>query len=72
MAGPLGVLPAGPAVVTTEVEEDIDGSPPGRGVLPAGAAGGSGSGHHQSLKKTLMAGPMGGAVSRSDNGHQRN
>jgi hypothetical protein len=36
MAGPLGVLPAGPAAVTTEVEEDIDGSPPWKG----GAAGG--------------------------------
>jgi hypothetical protein len=40
MAGPLGVLPVGPVVATTEVEEDVDGGP------PEGAAGGSGSGCH--------------------------
>jgi hypothetical protein len=32
MVGPLGVLPAGPAVTTTEVEEDIDGGPLGGAV----------------------------------------
>jgi hypothetical protein len=43
MEGPLGVLLAGPAVGTTEVEEDINGGP-----LGGGAADGSGSGHHRS------------------------
>jgi hypothetical protein len=41
MAGPLGVLVAGMAAATTEVE-DVDGGPPG------GAGGRSGSGHHRS------------------------
>jgi hypothetical protein len=39
MAGPLGVLAAGPVAVTTKVE-DVDGGP--LGVLEAR----SGSGHH--------------------------
>jgi hypothetical protein len=30
MAGPLGVLPLGPATSTTEVEDDVDGRPLGR------------------------------------------
>jgi hypothetical protein len=34
MTAPLGVLPAGAAVATTEVVEDVDGGP--LGVLPAG------------------------------------
>jgi hypothetical protein len=42
MAGPLGVLPAGPAAATTEVKGDIDGGPLG------GAADKSDSGHHRS------------------------
>jgi hypothetical protein len=29
MVAPLGVLPVGPAVSTTEFEEDVDGGPPG-------------------------------------------
>jgi hypothetical protein len=41
MVGPLGVLPVGPAVFITEVEEDVDGEPPG------GVAGGSSSSHHR-------------------------
>jgi hypothetical protein len=41
MAVPLGVLPACPTAVTTEVE-DVDGRPLG------GAIGRSGSGHHRS------------------------
>jgi hypothetical protein len=40
MVGPLGVLSAGPAVATFEVEEEVDGGPLG------GAAGGSDSDHH--------------------------
>jgi hypothetical protein len=39
MAGPLGVLSAGPAAATTKFG-DVDGGPPG------GAIGRSGSGHH--------------------------
>jgi hypothetical protein len=35
MAGPLGMLPAGPTVNTTIVREDINGGP--LGVLPAGS-----------------------------------
>jgi hypothetical protein len=38
--GPLGVLPVDPTVVTTEVEEDVDGGPLGA------AAGGSSNNHH--------------------------
>jgi hypothetical protein len=37
MAGPYGVLLAGPAVTTTKVEEDVDGRPPW-GMLAAGLA----------------------------------
>jgi hypothetical protein len=37
MAGSWGALPVGPAMATTEVEEDNDGGPPG-GVLPVGPA----------------------------------
>jgi hypothetical protein len=40
MAGPLGALPMGPAVATTEVEEDVDGGP------PRGTASVSDSGQH--------------------------
>jgi hypothetical protein len=40
MAGPLGVLPAGLVASTTEVEDDVDGRPPGA------AVGGSDSVHH--------------------------
>jgi hypothetical protein len=29
MAGPMGVLPVGPAATTNKVEEDFDGGPPG-------------------------------------------
>jgi hypothetical protein len=36
----LGVLSVGSTASTTEIEEDIDGRPPG------GAAGGSGNVHH--------------------------
>jgi hypothetical protein len=60
MAGPLGVLAAGPAVATTDVE-DIDGGPP-RGCYQdfwqrpppmlktstVGPLGGAGSSHHRS------------------------
>jgi hypothetical protein len=37
-----GALPVGPTMSTTEVEEEIDGGPPG------GAVNGSGSVHHRS------------------------
>jgi hypothetical protein len=40
MAGPLGVLPVGSTVATTEFVDDVNGAPLG------GAASGSGSGHH--------------------------
>jgi hypothetical protein len=40
MVAPLGVLPVFLAVATTEVEEDVDGGPPG------GAASIPGSSHH--------------------------
>jgi hypothetical protein len=41
MVGPLGVLPVGPTTSTTEVEQYVDGRPPG------GAVGGSDSDHHR-------------------------
>jgi hypothetical protein len=42
--GPPGVLPAGPTAATIGVG-DVNGGPPG------GAAGRSGSGHHQSWRR---------------------
>jgi hypothetical protein len=48
MAGPLGVLAAGPAAATIEVG-DVDGGPPG------GAGGRSGSSHHQSWRRRWWA-----------------
>jgi hypothetical protein len=51
LAGPLGVLSAGPATATTEVG-DIDGSPVG------GAVGRSGNGHHHSWRRRWR--PRGG------------
>jgi hypothetical protein len=44
MAGPLGALPVGPAMSTSEVEDDVDGGPPG------GPVDGSGSVHHQGCR----------------------
>ncbi len=44
----------GMAASTTEVEDDVDGGP-----LLVDAASGSGSVHHQVLKMTSMAGPLG-------------
>jgi hypothetical protein len=53
MAGPLGVLPAGPAVATTRVG-DVDGG------APRGAAGRSDSDHHRSWRRRWRApgGPL--------------
>jgi hypothetical protein len=63
MARPLGVLSAGSAAVTTEVE-DVDGGPPG--------------GCCQQVRQrpppeleTLMADPVGVAVGISGSGHHR-
>jgi hypothetical protein len=62
---PRGALPVGPAVATTEVEEDVDGGPLGgrcRWVRQRPPS---------SLKRTPMAGPMGGAANGSGSGHHR-
>jgi hypothetical protein len=63
MVGPLGALPVGPIVTTTEVEEDIDGGPPRAHCRRV---------WQQSpprLKKMMMVGPLGSATGGSDNGH---
>jgi hypothetical protein len=87
MAGPLGVLPAGPVVVTTKVGQDVDGGP------LRGAANGSGIGHHRSWRRCrwwapgvlpaclaaattevgedVDSGPLGGAIIGSGSGHHR-
>jgi hypothetical protein len=41
MADPMGVLPVGPVVSTTEVEDDVNGGPHG------GTTGVSGNIHHR-------------------------
>jgi hypothetical protein len=63
MAGPLGALLAGPAASATDVEDDIDGGPPGRCCrwvwqLPP-----------PRLKMTSMVGPLEGAVGGSGSVH---
>jgi hypothetical protein len=65
MAGPLGVLPVGPAVATTEGGEDINGGPPGgccRPVLQRPSP---------KLEKMSLVGPLGGAVDESDGDNYR-
>jgi hypothetical protein len=60
MASPLGVLLVGPTASTTEVEDDIDGRPPGgrcRWVQQRPT---------QRWKMMLMVGPLGGAVGGSN------
>jgi hypothetical protein len=63
MAGPLGVLPAGPVAATAGVG-DVNGGPPG--------------GCCRQVRQrpppefvTSVAGPLGGATCRSGSGHHR-
>jgi hypothetical protein len=62
---PPGVLPVGPVVSTTEVEDDVDGGPPGRHCRQVRQR------PPWRLKKTSMAGPLGGATGGFDNVHHR-
>jgi hypothetical protein len=65
MVGPWGALPVGLGASTTEVEDGIDGEPPGvryRWVQQRSPL---------RLKKMLMAGPLGSAASRSSSVHHR-
>jgi hypothetical protein len=62
MVGPLRVLPACPAVATTEVE-DVNGAP--LGVLPACPTMAT------TEVEDVDGGPPGGAGGRSDSGHHR-
>jgi hypothetical protein len=63
MAGPMGVLAAGPAAATTEVK-NVDGRPP-RGVLAVGPAVAT------TDVEDVDGGPPGGAGGRSGSGHHR-
>jgi hypothetical protein len=62
LAGPLGVLPVGPVVATTKVEEDVNGRP--LGVLSAGPVAAT-----TEVEEDIHDSPPGGAASRSDSGH---
>jgi hypothetical protein len=66
MEGPLGVLLAGPAVGTTEVEEDIDGGPLGGGVLPMGLAVAT-----TEVVEDIYGGPVGGVAGGSGIDHHQ-
>jgi hypothetical protein len=62
MAAPLGGAGRSPTAATTEAEEDVDGG--ALGVLTDCLA-------PPKLKKTLMAGPLGGAAGMSASNHHR-
>jgi hypothetical protein len=60
---PLGALSAGPVASTTDVEEDVDGGPPRRCCRWVWQR------PPLRLKKTSMAGPLGGAADGTGSGH---
>jgi hypothetical protein len=59
MVGPRGALSVGPAVSTTEVEDDVDGGPPR--ALPVGLAAST-----TEVEDDVDGGPPRGATGRSN------